>query len=308
MALNVGSYLGFAKETTYGTRVAPVVFAPLLKPAKPKLNVPMVNVPNTLNFGDISTVPGIRNTELSGIDIAINPETALVALAALIGTPAAPTGTNPNLTYTLTPSPTAVYPSYSMETRDGNGCFGYTGSRLTSFDLSHTPEGFLQGSLAGVGRDRASQTAASPTLTNEFFQQSGLVISYNSVDISALVEDFKLSLRFGKELYKGFGAATIANVGSEGTGEAMITLRLRYDSDRNADFIAATPRALTATWTINANRSLAFSFANVVLTDDPIQQQNDALGEGRIQLVLRALANPSLFTATVKTALLATNV
>jgi hypothetical protein len=300
MAQNIGAYAGFGKETTFGTAVAPTVYVPMMKPAKPKLKVPMISVPNTLNYGPLSTVPAIRNTELSA-ELAGSPEGIAVALSMLMGSPTT-SGTNPNYTHTYTPAAATAIPSFTLETKDGIGVYRYSGQKLSDLALSHTPDGFLTATLTGMGKDRATQTATSPTITSEFFQQSGLVITANAVDISQYVEDVKVTIKFGKELFKGFGTSSILGVGIDGTAESKIALIMRTDgTDRTADYIAATARVLTLVWTLNANRSLSLTFSNVILDDDPQDLNNDTLGEARSSLTYTALsAGGALFTAVVK--------
>jgi hypothetical protein len=302
MPVNLGAYLGLGKESTYGTPVAPAVYAALTKPAKSTVNVPLADVPNVNTYGPLATTPGIRSAEFSA-EATVTPNFLGAALSALMGSPTT-TGTTPNFTHTFTPK-TAV-PSFTAEHDDGVDTFRTQGLKLAELNFSHNPDGYLSYTLSGMGQDRVGgATYTAPTLESEFFFQRHLTITLNAVALSADVEEFSLSLKMGKEALKGFGSQTISLVEIDGTAEATAQFTLRFSSSRDAaryaDYTAATARAASFDWSISANRQFKVDFANCVLAADPLLVSNDTLGLARVSIQLRALSSGgNLFSVTLK--------
>lgn len=303
MPVNLGAYLGVGKESTYGTPVAPVLFAAITKPVKSNVNVPLADVPNVATYGPLATVAGIRWAEIQGAEATVTPNFLGAALAALMGSPTS-TGTAPNFTHTFTPKTTM--PSFTFEHDDGVDTFRTQGVRLSELAFSHSPDGFLKMTLNGTGQDRiGGQTPSTITLESEFFFQRVLTVTLNAANLSADVEDLQLSLKMGKEALKGFGAQFISGVDIDGTAEATAQMTLRFNSSRDAarfaDYTAATARAASFDWSINANRQFKVDFANCVLAADPLLVANDALGLARVSIQLRALSSGgNLFSVTLK--------
>jgi hypothetical protein len=302
MPINLGAYLGLGKESAYGTPVAPAVYAALTKPAKLTVNVPLADVANVNTYGPLATVPGIRWADFSA-EATVTPNFLGAALSALMGSPSS-TGTAPNFVHTFTPK--LVVPSFTAEHDDGVDTFRTQGVKISELAFTHSPEGFLKLVVTGMGQDRVGGAAyVAPTLESEFFFQRHLTITLNAVALSADVEDFSLNLKMGKEALKGFGSQTISLVEIDGTAEATAQFTLRFSSARDAaryaDYTAATARAASFDWLLNANREFKVDFANCVLSADPLVISNDALGLARVSIQLRALSSGgSLFTATLK--------
>ncbi len=303
MGINLGAYLGMGKESVYGTPVAPVVFGAITKPVKVDVKVPLVDVPNVSTYGPLATVPGIRQADLSTVEATVTPNFLGAALAALMGSPTS-TGTTPNFVHTFTPKTTI--PSFTLEHDDGVDTFRTQGVLLSQLDFKHNPDGFLAVTLGGMGQDRIGGAAPSTVaLESEFFFQRVLVVTVNGVAVSADVEDVNVMLKMGKEALKGFGAQFVSGVAIDGTAEATATMTLRFnrtrDAARFADYTAATARAISFDWSINANRQLKVDFANAVLTADPLMIANETLGLARVSLQFRALSSGgSLFSVTLK--------
>lgn len=302
MALNMGNtYLGMGKESTYGTAVNPTLFAVLEEPADLEAEVPMIEVPNVNAFGNLAFVPGIRSANLSA-NVVATPKSLGALLAALMGAPSS-TGSSPNYTHVYVPKLT--YPSYTFEGKDGSGRYRVAGSRLGEINFDHTPDGYLRASIAAMGKDKAAHGSdATVTLETDFFYQSHLVATLDSVNISSYLESVSVGLGMGKEKLNGFGSATIAGIDADGTADATIELTIRADGNeatRFADYIAASVIPLDLTWTINANTELKLDFANVVLTSDPTMLGDKGLGTARINLQLRAVAQGAdLIEVTLK--------
>jgi len=303
MAVNLGAYLGIGKESTYGTPVAPVLFGAITKPVKAKVNVPLADVPNVNTYGPLATVAGIRSTDIQGTEVVVTPNFLGGVLAALMGSPTS-TGTSPNYTHTFTPKTTL--PSFTFEHDDGVDTFRTQGIMISEVGLNHSPDGFLRATLNGIGQDRiGGQTPSTVALESEFFFQRILTVTLNAANLSGDVEDVQLSLKMGKEALKGFGAQYISGVNIDGTAEATAQITLRFSSARDAarfaDYTAATARAASFDWSINANRQLKVDFANCVLEADPLLVANDALGLARVTIQLRALSSGgNLFSITLK--------
>lgn len=302
MALNMGNtYLGLGKETTYGTAVSPTLFAVLEEPADLEAEVPMIEVPNVNAFGNLAFVPGIRSANLSA-NVVATPKSLGALLAALMGAPTT-TGSAPNYTHVYVPKLT--YPSYTFEGKDGSGRYRVAGSRLGEISFDHTPDGYLRASIAAMGKDKAAHGSdATVTLETDFFYQSHLVATLDSVNISSYLESVSVGIQMGKEKLNGFGSSTISGIDADGSAAVTIELTIRADGNEAArftDYIAASPVALDLTWTINANTSLQLDIANVVMTSDPTMLGSKELGTARINLQLQAVANGSdLIEVTLK--------
>lgn len=300
MPLNFG-YVGVGKETTPGTAVAPTIFFVPQELAEVRANAELAFVPNWGGYGDLGAVPA-RRSGSGRTSVVVTPRAIGAALHALLGNPTT-TGTNPNYQHVFTPK--TAFPSYTLEAQDGVAIHRLVGAQASAITFRHDANGYLVADVEWVGMDRTSTgTAATPSLELVYFTVGQVAASIGGSSVAARVESVEVSLSFPKTPFDSLDQVPARAVYP--TGESEVTARLTLlfdttgDANRLADYLAATSRAVSLSWTRDTNTSIAITF-DAVLTEDPWVASNRDTGMARVQLALRAvLVGTALVTITLK--------
>lgn len=300
MGINMGGYVGFGKETTYGTpNNTPTVYAVLNgKMAHINSKVNPIDVPNTSSFGPLTAVPGLEQLDVNG-EFVVTPKAVGALLAQLLGLPTT-TGAGPNYSHAFQAANTQ--PGWTWQAKDGVTCASGAGVKLSQLQFSHDPSGLFTVQAQGMGIQKQSGvTPTTPVLETQIFYAKHLTVTLGGTPISATVEKCDLTLAFGKEALPGFGDTKMQGVESDGTANITCALSFRFDgTDRLAQFKAVTGTTLTLAWVIDANTSITFTFPDARLTDDPMNTSNDNLGIARVALNYRMYNFNSAAFVTVK--------
>lgn len=300
MAINMGGYVGFAKEATYGTANNTPTFYGVLngKMANIASKINPIDVPNVSSFGPLVAVPGLEQLDVSG-EFVVTPKAVGALLAMLLGLPTT-TGSNPNYTHAFMAANSL--PGWTWQTKDGVTTAGGAGCKLGQLTFSHDPNGLFTVSATGMGIQKTTGvTPTTPVLETQIFYAKHLVVTLGGTPISATVEKCDLTLNFNKEALPGFGDTKMQGVEPTGEGNITCALTFRFDGvDRLAQFKAVTGQTLSLAWTLDANTSITFSFPDARLTDDPMNTSNDNLGIARVALNYRMYSFNSAAFVTVK--------
>lgn len=300
MPLNLG-YAGMGKEATPGTAVAPTFFFRLQELPQIRANAAFAEVPAFDALGAPLAVPTTRSAEAS-LSVVVNPKAIGALLAGLLGAPAT-TGTAPNYTHTFTPK--TSYPSWTVEVQDGVAIHRAVGAQVTELTLRHAADGYLQAQATLVGMDRTTTgTAATPTYESQVFNVGQVTVSVGGSPVTARATNVEATISVPKDPFQTLSQIPASAVYPQGTAEVTAQLELLFDTaldaNRLADFLAATTRAVSLAWTIDANTSLTLAF-DAYLTEDPFVTANRDTGMARIRLALKAVRTGSnLLTVTLK--------
>jgi hypothetical protein len=186
--------LGTAKETSYGTYLAPTLFHPVRGP-KP---APVVKYIEDKGFRGVAAetfgeYAGPTNAEFS-YDLDWYPTNTAVILANILG-PDTKTGSVAPYTHTFNLAASQP-PGFSFCDYDGIAQRQLTGSMLSEVDFKFTPEGGLTASIKGQSLALTSVVSAlAPTYISEpplLGWEAGLTIG-GSADV--LMVSFDLSLK-----------------------------------------------------------------------------------------------------------------
>lgn len=300
MPLNLG-YAGLGKETTAGTGVAPTIFFLLQEVPQVRAAASFAEVPALDALGTAIVVPTQRYAE-ADLSVVVTPRAIGALLAALLGAPAT-TGSAPNYTHTFTPK--TSYPSYTLEVQDGVAVHRAVGAQVTELTLRHSADGYLQAQARLVGMDRTTTgTPATPTYESQVFTVGQVTVSVGGSPVTARATNVEATISVPKDPFQALDKIPASAVYPQGTAEVTAQLELLFDTaldaNRLADFLAATTRAVSLAWAIDANTSLTLAF-NAYLTEDPFVKANRDTGMARTRLALKAIRTGSnLLTVTLK--------
>lgn len=159
MALSIGTKIGVAKETTYGTFVAPVRAFPVNPPTFSDIYTPILDEAIRGRASkDYEIYQGVRHTEAS-FDGAFYPDEIGYFLISLLG-PATSSGASPT-THVITATTTGV-PSLSFAVEDDVTKQRFSGMYPTSFGIKFSAaEGLLSYTSSWNGRDAVTTATAS---------------------------------------------------------------------------------------------------------------------------------------------------
>jgi hypothetical protein len=147
-------------------------------------------------------------------------------------------------------------------------------------------------------------TPATPTYESQVFSVGQVTVSVGGSSVTARATNVEATISVPKDPFQTLSQIPASAVYPQGTAEATAQLELLFDStgdaNRLADFLAATARAVSLAWTIDANTSLTLAF-DAYLTEDPFVVTNRDTGMARIRLALKAIRTGSnLLTVTLK--------
>jgi hypothetical protein len=278
-----------------GTYTAPTKFFPFMSESITMNEQTVFRRPIRSSADIIGAVAGNENPE-GDMSLEALEDVVLYWLFAS-RTSIVKTGSNPNFTYTITPTAAAIPLVTLSLTVVRNGIvFGFTGVTLSSFTFT-VEEGLLMFNTNIIARDEATQSTPVPTWTTTVPFGAGTY----SVEIptgSAVLDTdtFEWTVEDNAEaqfrLRSGTRGATFVKF-----GERNSTISLERDFESRTDFDAfkaVTSQSITISATKGANNSIS------LLTPVAIKDTYEVANSGQGDLVRAAIAYQNVIDGTGK--------
>lgn len=306
-------YVGLAKESTYGTGVAPTYFVDATSDG--------FSLDNQVDFGNTTRGRTTYKAEAGAfsdegsVDMPANPENGLgLLLLAALGdetfSAEDPDGDGTNEVGSHTFAPADTLPSLSVEVDRDTDVVRHLGGGVDTLELSHTAEDMLTVSSDIIAKEPdPSPSSASPTysdLRNFRWNDIGITVDGTSRDTDVTEATFEI----GNSLEPLFrGSRTLSKMG---VGEREVTASLSLDFENTGlfeKFLGAAGATgpedqlatigVEATWTspetiedTSTGYSLRWNMPNCSInTHEATINQNDAVIEN---IELRAVYDTSL--------------
>ena len=227
--------LGIAKESTYGTAVAPATYVPFEDHNLTVKNKLIQNMAVRKSAGQPK--PGIGTVEASGsITTYVDADTIGPILGAALGADAV-TGSS---SYTHTMKLAFPLNSYTFSADDGQGSVSqYVGCKVNQMDISCKPDDFLKIKIDVLGQTDSvlSATSLSPTFsTKDFFEYAHLDSLNGGLGASTLngaavnIVDFSIQLKNNlKAHYASTGGRFVVGM-DEMNRDVTGSFTINYDS------------------------------------------------------------------------------
>lgn len=284
------TFIGFAKETTWGTPVTPTVFIPS---KGPKVDLKVGGDYDDGYRGNrsknFSYSQGEGHSEVEFPTVRVYPDDAIHFLMAMLGTDAI-SGAGPYTHEITLDSSGANPPSYTVAKFDGLVATAKqaTGVHLTQVDLKYASPGIMTIASKGLGKIPTDATKPTPTYSSSSFYvpwQAALTLGGGA---NARLVDMSLSLK----------AAVTQNWGMGGTQDVTSQTVDVLDATGSMTFVPIdyteynyyknnTQPAISVLFTSGTN-TLTLQMSKAVIADAPIDSSTT---QQRIAANFTALEN-----------------
>jgi hypothetical protein len=286
--------LGIAKETTYGTAVAPVVYMPFKTHNMAITNKLINNMAVRKSKG--MAAPGIGTVDIAGsIDTYVDADSIGWLLGGSMGTD---TVTASGAYYAHTMKLGGPLNSFTISCDDSQGSVSqYTGCKVNQLDISVKPGDFLDVKFAVMGQTDVvlANSSLSPTFsTKPFFEYAhlGSAAGGSSVlaGVTLNVVDFTISLKNNLKAHNASTGGRFVVGIDEQNASVDGTFTINYDSSLG-DFInqqlwgtstgpapgliARVP--LTFTFTEAASSIIQFTCGNITVSEATVTRSKNSV-------------------------------
>jgi hypothetical protein len=261
--LNQLAYLGFAKETTWGTGVAPTVWYPF-DSAKPD-NVTNTVVDNGKRGHITKDYAVIPTTKSATIDVEGNLYTNEIGhiLNALLTTRAT-SGTSP---YTHVFKASETQRSLTFQHFNGSDERQYAGFVIDELTLKGDAEGIVTVSWKAQGKSGSIVANSTPAISSTLSEITGVNCSL-TIDAAANTNLFGFEITIKRENKLIFGANATQNPSKAAQGAVEVTGKLTFDVEGNTEYAmydAQAYKTLVLTLGTSASNSLVVTMTRAFI-------------------------------------------